>query len=140
MKDREFTYSWSFKDKNTLYYKTYKNIPELLKEVQYLYDNKKEWFEDNNECVIDLHSIDYFNYENAVEEYVKDFKDIIMDELSTFATGTDCEVEFEVSETFKQRLKEFILSETKDSYFYPQYVGHRLTQSYNLRTKKYENN
>ena len=25
MKDREFTYSWSFKDKNTLYYKTYKN-------------------------------------------------------------------------------------------------------------------
>lgn len=140
MKDRNFNYSWTFKDKDILYYKTYKSIPELLNEVQSLYDNKEEWFEDNDEYVIDLHSIDYFDYENAVEEYVKNFKDIIMDELSTFASSTDCEVEFDVDESFKQKLKEFILNETKNSYFYPQYVGHRLTKSYNLKEKQYVSN
>lgn len=121
---------------------TYDSIEEAVAEAQKQWDEKYEFYEeeDENNTEIYLMVARQFNPEECLNRYGENFIDYLEDQLYDFTHGTDLDSVVSCSNIvlFNQKVKESLLPLVKEYLrIQDDMVGDILTLTYNVETCKY---
>ena len=121
---------------------TYDSIEEAVAEAQNQWDEKYEYYEeeDENNSEIYLMVARQFNPESRLNRYGEDLIDYLEDQLCYFTHGTDSDSGVSCSNLvlFNQKVKESLLPLVKEYLtFVDDIVGDILSLTYNVETRKY---
>lgn len=121
---------------------TYDSIEEAVAEAQKQWDEKYEYYEDEDEnnTEIILLSVRQFNPEKHVERYGEELIDGLDESLADFTSGTEVESEVFCKDVtkFNKAVKEALMPLIKEHLsFHMDMVGEHFNITYNVKTRKY---
>ena len=124
------------------FYETYDSIEEAVVEAQKQWDEKYEYYEEEeeNNAEIYLMVARQFNPEDRLDRYGENLIEYLEDQLYDFAHGTDSDTGVCCSNLvlFNQKVKESLIPLVKEFLnFQDDMVGDILTLTYNVETRKY---
>lgn len=125
-----------------LFHETYDSIEEAVEEAQKQWDEKYEYYEDedDNDTEISLLSVRQFNPEKHVERYGEELIEKLDEDLGDFTYGTEAESEVYCKDVtkFNKAVKEALMPLIKEHLsFYMDMVGEHFNITYNVKTRKY---
>lgn len=125
-----------------LFYETYDSIEEAVAEAQKQWDEKYEYYEDeeDNNTEISLLSVRQFNPEKHVERYGEELIEKLDEALGDFACGTEAEPELYCKDVakFNKAVKEALMPLIKEHLsFHMDMVGYHFNITYDVKTRKY---
>ena len=132
-------YSWLPSNRER-FYEVYDSIEEAVAEAQKQWDEKYEYYEEENEndTEIFLMVARQFNVEKSLERYGEDLVDYLEEQLYDFTACEDSKVTCQCVDSFKRKVKEALLPVIKECLsFYIDQAGQYLTLTYNVETRKY---
>ena len=123
-------------------YETYDSIEEAIAEAQNQWDEKYEYYEEEDENNTEIHLMvaRQFNPEDRLSRYGEDLIDYLEDQLCDFTHGTDSDSGVSCSDLvlFNRKVKESLLPLVKEFLrFQDDMVGDILSLNYNVETRKY---
>jgi len=124
------------------FYETYGSIEEAVAEAQKQWDEKYEYYEDEDEnnTEIILLSVRQFNPEKHVERYGEELIEKLDEDLGDFTCGTEIESEVFCKDVtkFNKAVKEALMPLIKEHLsFHMDMVGEHFNITYNVKTRKY---
>lgn len=125
-----------------LFHETYDSIEEAVAEAQKQWDEKYEYYEedDENDTEISLLSVRQFNPEKHVERYGEELIEKLDEDLGDFTCGTEAESEVYCKDVakFNKAVKEALMPLIREHLsFYMDMVGDHFNITYNVKTRKY---
>ena len=126
-----------------LFHETYDSIEEAVEEAQKQWDEKYEYYEDEeeyNDTEISLLSVRQFNPEKHVERYGEELIEKLDEDLGDFTYGTEAESEVFCKDVtkFNKAVKEALMPLIKEHLsFHMDMVGEHFNITYNVKTRKY---
>lgn len=125
-----------------LFHETYDSIEEAVTEAQKQWDEKYEYYEeeDENDTEISLMSVRQFNPERHVEHYGEELIEKLDEDLGDFTYGTEAVSEVFCKDVtkFNKAVKEALMPLIKEHLsFYMDMVGSHFNITYNVKTRKY---
>lgn len=141
MKEKKM-YAW-MPSNCELFHETYDSIEEAVAEAQKQWDEKYEYYEDEeeyNDTEISLLSVRQFNPEKHVERYGEELIEKLNEDLGDFTYGTEIESEVYCMDVakFNKAVKEALMPLIKEHLsFYMDMVGDHFNITYNVKTRKY---
>lgn len=125
-----------------LFHETYDSIEEAVAEAQKQWDEKYEYYEDedDNNTEISLLSVRQFNPKKHVERYGEELIEKLDEDLGDFTYGTEAESEVYCKDVtkFNKAVKEALMPLIKEHLsFYMDMVGEHFNITYNVKTRKY---
>ena len=126
-----------------LFHETYDSIEEAVEEAQKQWDEKYEYYEDEeeyNNTEISLLSVRQFNPEKHVERYGEELIEKLDEDLGDFTCGTEAESEVYCKDVakFNKDVKEALMPLIKEHLsFYMDMVGDHFNITYDVKTRKY---
>lgn len=141
MKEKKL-YAW-MPSNCELFHETYDSIEEAVEEAQKQWDEKYEYYEDEeeyNDTEISLLSVRQFNPEKHVERYGEELIEKLDEDLGDFTYGTESESEVYCKDVakFNKAVKEALMPLIKEHLsFYMDMVGDHFNITYNVKTRKY---
>ena len=126
-----------------LFHETYDSIEEAVAEAQKQWDEKYEYYEDEeeyNDTEISLLSVRQFNPEKHVERYGEELIEKLDEDLGDFTYGTEAESEVYCKDVtkFNKAVKEALMPLIKEHLsFYMDMVGEHFNITYDVKTRKY---
>lgn len=126
-----------------LFHETYDSIEEAVAEAQKQWDEKYEYYEDEeeyNNTEISLLSVRQFNPEKHVERYGEELIEKLDEDLGDFTYGTEAESEVFCKDVtkFNKAVKEALMPLIKEHLsFHMDMVGEYFNITYNVKTRKY---
>ena len=126
-----------------LFHETYDSIEEAVEEAQKQWDEKYEYYEDEeeyNDTEISLLSVRQFNPEKHVERYGEELIEKLDEDLGDFTCGTEAESEVYCKDVakFNKAVKEALMPLIKEHLsFYMDMVGEHFNITYNVKTREY---
>ena len=124
------------------FYETYGSIEEAVAEAQKQWDEKYEYYEDEDEnnTEIILLSVRQLNPEKHVERYGEELIEKLDEDLGDFTCGTEIESEVFCKDVtkFNKAVKEVLMPLIKEHLsFHMDMVGEHFNITYNVKTRKY---
>lgn len=140
MKEKKL-YAW-MPSNCELFHETYDSIEEAVEEAQKQWDEKYEYYEDeeDNDTEISLLSVRQFNPEKHVERYGEELIEKLDEDLGDFTYGTEAESEVYCKDVskFNKAVKEALMPLIREHLsFYMDMVGDHFNITYNVKTRKY---
>lgn len=140
MKEKKM-YAW-MPSNCELFHETYGSIEEAVAEAQKQWDEKYEYYEDEdeNDTEISLLSVRQFNPEKHVERYGEELIEKLDEDLGDFTCGTEAESEVYCKDVtkFNKAVKEALMPLIKEHLsFYMDMVGEHFNITYDVKTRKY---
>ena len=140
MKEKKM-YAW-MPSNCELFHETYDSIEEAVEEAQKQWDEKYEYYEedDENDTEISLLSVRQFNPEKHVERYGEELIEKLDEDLGDFTYGTEAESEVYCKDVakFNKAVKEALMPLIKEHLsFHMDMVGEHFNITYNVKTRKY---
>ena len=126
-----------------LFHETYDSIEEAVAEAQKQWDEKYEYYEDEeeyNDTEISLLSVRQFNPEKHVEHYGEELIEKLDEDLGDFTFGTEADSEVYCKDVakFNKAVKEALMPLIKEHLsFHMDMVGDHFNITYNVKTRKY---
>lgn len=125
-----------------LFHETYDSIEEAVEEAQKQWDEKYEYYEDEdeNDTEISLLSVRQFNPEKHVERYGEELIEKLDEDLADFTYGTEAESEVYCKDVtkFNKAVKEALMPLIKEHLsFHMDMVGDHFNITYDVKTRKY---
>lgn len=119
---------------------TYDSIEEAVVEAQKQWDEKYEYYEEEeeNNTEIYLMVVSQFNIEKSLECYGETLVEYLDEQLFDFTSLEDSRVYCRYNNVFNQKIKEALMPIVKECLtFETDQVGHILSLTYNVETRKY---
>lgn len=140
MKEKKL-YAW-MPSNCELFHETYDSIEEAVEEAQKQWDEKYEYYEDedDNDTEISLMSVRQFNPEKHVERYGEELIEKLDEDLGDFTYGTEAESEVYCKDVtkFNKAVKEALMPLIKEHLsFHMDMVGSHFNITYDVKTRKY---
>ena len=140
MKEKKM-YAWT-PSNCELFHETYDSIEEAVEEAQKQWDEKYEYYEedDENDTEISLLSVRQFNPEKHVEHYGEELIEKLNEDLGDFTYGIEAESEVYCKDVakFNKAVKEALMPLIKEHLsFYMDMVGDHFNITYDVKTRKY---
>ena len=135
-------YAWMPSNRE-LFHETYDSIEEAVAEAQKQWDEKYEYYEDEeeyNNTEISLLSVRQFNPEKHMERYGEELIEKLDEHLGDFTCGTEAESEVDCKDVakFNKAVKDSLMPLIKEHLsFYMDMVGERFNITYDVKTRKY---
>ena len=141
MKEEKKVYAW-IPSNCDIFYDTYNSIEEAVAEAQEQWDEKYEYYEEentNNTSIV-LMTVSQFNPETYMGGFGEELIERLQEQLDDF-TGM-CNVDSEIycsdKTAFNKAVKEVLMPVIKEHLsFHLDQVGHHLTLTYDVETRKY---
>lgn len=136
-------FTWLPSNKET-FYDTYNSIEECVKEAQKQYDEKYEYYEeeDENSLDINLYVVEKYNPEKYLNKFGSHLLDLLNDNLIDYMEGIDVESEVycpvNKEDEFNQKVKDALLPLINEYVsFHMDMKGTFLELKYNVKYRVY---